>query len=152
MSVNMSVCACVCVSMCGDRASQHSRKLGKVGDGWGGVFVLLTGACRKKGRRHVLHGVPPPSPPEELCPSSPHPSPLWGLLSSCWVAPAPWGLLAHTGLKTVTSQPPTLSGFCSAQRDGEVLKGGCGPVARNFPGNGKYKMCQCGIPAQGVSG
>lgn len=62
MSVNVSVCACVCVSMCGDRASQHSRKLGKVGDGWGGVSVLLTGACRLEGQASRTPRGPPPPP------------------------------------------------------------------------------------------
>ena len=62
------------------------------------------------------------------------------------------GLLAHTGLRMATSLSPALSGLRSAQRDREVFKGGCGPEARNFPGNGKYKMCQYGIPAREASG
>lgn len=51
-----------------------------------------------------------------------------------------------------TSLSPALSGLHSAQRDREVFKGGCGPEARNFPGNGKYKMCQYGIPAREAGG
>lgn len=131
--------------MCGDRAFQQSRKLGKVGDGWGGVSVLLTKLCRLQGKSHVLCGVPTTS--EKSSDPEPHTQLPQGPLSSCRVAPAPWEFLAHTGLKFVTSQSPALSSFCSALRHREVLKGGCGPVVRNFPGNGKFKMCQCGIPA-----
>lgn len=77
---------------------------------------------------------PLPSCPPAAGPPSPHPQ--------------GGGLLAHTGLRMATSLSPALSGLRSAQRDREVFKGGCGPEARNFPGNGKYKMCQYGIPAR----
>lgn len=53
------MCVSACTRMCGDRASQQqSRKPGKAGNGWGGVSVLLTGACSWRARCHVLHGVP----------------------------------------------------------------------------------------------
>lgn len=47
--------------------------------------------------------------------------------------PAPRRLLAHTSKGVFASQSRSLSGFCSAQRDGQVLKGGCGRVGKEFP-------------------
>lgn len=58
----------------GDRASPQGRKPGKAGDAWGGVSVLLTGACRLKGQKsrtsrgpHLLQ--------KGLCPSCPRQAP-----------------------------------------------------------------------------
>ena len=107
----------------GDRASPQGRKPEKAGDAWGGVSVLLTGACRLKGQKsrtprgpHLLQ--------EGLCPSRPHqaPSAAPALLQRGHSPPTPreGGLLAHTGLRMATSLSPALSGLRSAQRPGGV--------------------------------
>jgi len=74
------VCVCVCVCVCararacerGDRASRQSRKPVKIGDGWGGVPVLLTGACRLEGQESRTPRVPASSEKSSV-PSKPTP-------------------------------------------------------------------------------
>lgn len=111
------VSKCVCV--CGDRASAGSWE----GWGWvgeGSLFCELE-CTGWKGRSHVLHGVHTSS---EKCsvPAAHARLPLRSL-PSCSMAACPWGLLAHTMLRIVTSQL-CRSGFCSAQRWGRGRSSG----------------------------
>lgn len=120
----VSVCQCAVVTV---PLSSNGRKQEKSGHRWEEVSVLLTAA----GRARVTYSTRSPPLLRNTWTLKPKPrSGCWGAiplpLEGSWRTPS-------RGLGVFASQSRFLSGFCSTQRDGQVLKGGCGRVGKEFP-------------------